>query len=145
MRKKAKRRSSDLVNTITNPVCVAIEKANMLKFARGASLAIYVMDDGADCMSLMHGIANTIATATKAIEGMDDPHLIGDLFKESLDLLVEASNRGFTWRKADADSFDTSLGYAIDVLTGISPMERVDAAIWTSQCEARAAMHLSAR
>ena len=72
--------------------------------------------------------------AIKAIEGMDDPHGIGDDFLLCVEQMIDASERGYTWRVSDAAAFENALRAAVDILQGVSPVEMLDATVWVNQC-----------
>ena len=129
-----KRRRSPLVNVISNPVTRAIEKAAMRQFVLDSSIAFWSMPEGTPCKSLLIGLSKTVISAIKAIEGMDDPHGIGDDFLLCVEQMIDASERGYTWRVSDAAAFENALRAAVDILQGVSPVEMLDATVWVNQC-----------
>lgn len=119
-----------------NPVARAVERARLRKARLDTALELAMLADWEHAPSILCGVADAVAMAIKAIEGMDDPDYLGDAMVDAMDALTEMSGQGFVWRVKHREAVINAFEIAVDILMGTSPQERLKAWAW-SQAVAR--------
>ena len=130
----------------SNPVAKAVERARLRKWAEAAIDQAEGMQEGQECGSFLAESIELVLMALKAMEGWDDPGAIGDAMVEGVQAAERMVISGSKWNPAEFDLFADSVHYAVQVISGVTPTERMKAALWanaiknlSARCAARAA------
>lgn len=125
-------------NVARNPIARAIERRRLQQYFTATSLEMLSTPDGKRSDSLICGAAEAMAIAIKATEGWDDPADIGGALIAAMDRLLGMSKAGYLWRAADAPELVEALDYAIQIISGATPAEKMRAWAWAQQVERKA-------
>lgn len=126
-------------NVAHNPIARAIERRRLQQYFTATSLEMLSTPDGKRSDSLICGAAEAIAIAIKSTEGWDDPADICGALVGAMDRLLGMSKAGYLWRAADAHELVEALDYAIQIISGATPAEKMKAWAWAQQVERKAA------
>lgn len=132
------------MNVAKNPVARAVEKARVKKYFTDNAFEIMAARDGEEKCSLLQGVAETMAIAIKSIEGIDDPHDIGGILVDAMAPIVEMSGDGFKWRAAYAAQLIDALDYAVQILLGVDPADRIKGWAWAQEINRAMAQKVAA-
>ena len=112
-----------------NPVARSIERANLRRWFTATALQVMSQPDGSEAGSLIVGLAEALAIATKASEEFNDPADIRGALLDAMAHLVRMTEAG-RWNAEHADDLCEALDYAVQLISGSDPHEKMKAWAW---------------
>ena len=103
-----------------NPLVVKVALENVRKQLLNFRIALFELDEGADCQEFTLLLNDQVYIIAKAFEllGKTDTLEYRKL-KSASKALVDCCNRGFTWRKSDAVTLDNAVEIFADHVSKI--------------------------
>lgn len=123
----------------SNPVAKAVERARLRKWAESVIAMAEEMPEGQECGSILSESIELVLMALKAMEGWDDPECIGDAMVEGVQAAERMVIAGSKWNPAEFDVFADAVHFAVQIISGVTPTERVNAALWAGAIKSLAA------
>lgn len=121
-----------------NPVACAIERANMRKWLTSIQAEMYMLQDGEDAASLIQAACETIAVASKTLEGWADDGGLSDVFIDAIGKLDDMARAGMVWQKEHTELVADATDYACQVLCGMTAQDKQKAWAWAQAVQKQA-------
>lgn len=111
-----------------NPICRAVQRANMRRAVRDFAIRLHILRDGECAASDGQAAAKVLAVAIR----LHDKRGTADspacrVMRGGLECIVQLSERRWKWRAADAQAIDAALQRAQDTVAGATALEVQDA------------------
>lgn len=119
-----------------NPVARAVERANLRRWFTNTGLQVQTMANGAECSSLLIGLAESLGIALKATEGCDDPHDVRGPLLTAIGYLVDMTNAGRVWDAQHAGAICDAMDIAVQLLVSTDPVDKLKAWRWVMETAA---------
>lgn len=113
-----------------NPVARSIERANLRRWYTATALQVMSQPDGSEAGSLIVGLAEALAIATKASETFNDPADIRGALLDAMAHLVRMTDAGRVWDVEHAGELCEALDYAVQIISGSDPSDKMKAWAW---------------
>ncbi len=131
-------------NVAQNPIARAIERRRLHQYFTASSIEMLSTPHGKESSSLICGVAEALAIAIKTTEGWSDPEDVCGALIGAMDLALKMSKDGYRWNAEYAHDLVEALDYAIQIISGATPAEKMQAWAWAQQVNRKAAAEAGA-